>query len=99
MDNRYIQNPHDAFVKEVFSHKEQAEDFLRNYLPQDICRLINFDSLTLVKNSFVDEDLKKYFSDLLYEVQLSSRPGFIYLLFEPKALLKDLLVYNFCVTW
>jgi len=25
MDKKYIQNPHDAFVKEVFSHKEQAE--------------------------------------------------------------------------
>ncbi|GAB6160974.1 Rpn family recombination-promoting nuclease/putative transposase [Desulfothermus naphthae] len=85
MDKKYIQNPHDAFVKEVFSHKEQAEDFLRNYLPQDICRLIDFDSLSLVKDSFVDEDLKEHFSDLLYEVQLSSRPGFIYLLFEHKS--------------
>ena len=85
MDKRYIQNPHDAFVKEVFSHKEQAEDFLKNYLPQDICRLIDFDSLSLVKDSFVDEDLKEHFSDLLYEVQLSSRPGFIYLLFEHKS--------------
>ncbi|GAB6162884.1 hypothetical protein JCM12298_20440 [Desulfothermus naphthae] len=33
MDKKYIQNPHDAFVKEVFSHKEQAKDFLKNYLP------------------------------------------------------------------
>ncbi|GAB6163570.1 Rpn family recombination-promoting nuclease/putative transposase [Desulfothermus naphthae] len=85
MDKKYIQNPHDAFVKEVFSHKEQAEDFLKNYLPQDICRLIDFDSLSLVKDSFVDEELKEHFSDLLYEVQLSSRPGFIYLLFEHKS--------------
>ncbi|GAB6161192.1 Rpn family recombination-promoting nuclease/putative transposase [Desulfothermus naphthae] len=85
MDKKYIQNPHDTFVKEVFSHKEQAEDFLKNYLPQDICRLIDFDSLTMVKDSFVDEELKEHFSDLLYEVQLSSRPGFIYLLFEHKS--------------
>jgi len=85
MDKKYIQNPHDTFVKEVFSHKEQAEDFLKNYLPQDICRLIDFDSLSLVKDSFVDEELKEHFSDLLYEVQLSSRPGFIYLLFEHKS--------------
>ncbi|GAB6161189.1 Rpn family recombination-promoting nuclease/putative transposase [Desulfothermus naphthae] len=85
MDKRYIQNPHDAFVKEVFSHKEQAEDFLKNYLPHDICRLIDFDSLNIVKDSFVDEELKEHFSDLLYEVQLSSRPGFIYLLFEHKS--------------
>jgi len=86
MTKKYIQNPHDAFVKEVFSHKEHAEDFLKNYLPQDICRLIDFDSLTIVKDSFVDEDLKEHFSDLLYEVQLSSRPGFIYLLFEHKSI-------------
>ena len=85
MNRKYIQNPHDAFVKEIFSHKEQAEDFLKNYLPQDICRLIDFNSLAIVKDSFVDEDLKKHFSDLLYEVQLSSRPGFIYLLFEHKS--------------
>ncbi len=85
MDKKYIQNPHDAFVKEVFSHKEQAEDFLKNYLPQNICKLIDFNSLTIVKDSFVDEDLKKHFSDLLYEVQINSRDGFIYLLFEHKS--------------
>ncbi len=85
MEKKYIQNPHDAFVKEILSHKEQAEDFLKNYLPQDICRLIDFDSLNIVKDSFVDEDLKEHFSDLLYEVQLSSRPGLIYLLFEHKS--------------
>jgi len=50
MHKKYIQNPHDAFVKKVFSHKEHAED-LKNYLPQDICRLIDFDSLTLIKDS------------------------------------------------
>ena len=86
MHKKYIQNPHDAFVKEVFSHKEHAEDFLENYLPQDICRLIDFDSLTLVKDSFVDENLKEHFSDLLYEVQINSRDGFIYLLFEHKSI-------------
>ncbi|GAB6163985.1 Rpn family recombination-promoting nuclease/putative transposase [Desulfothermus naphthae] len=86
MDKKYIQNPHDVFVKEVFSHKEQAEDFLKNYLPQNICKLIDFDSLTIVKDSFVDENLKTHFSDLLYEVQISSRDGFIYLLFEHKSI-------------
>ncbi|GAB6161335.1 hypothetical protein JCM12298_04940 [Desulfothermus naphthae] len=54
MEKKYIQNPHDVFVKEVFSHKEQAEDLLKNYFPQDICRLIDFDSLALVKDSFMD---------------------------------------------
>ncbi|WP_459881626.1 Rpn family recombination-promoting nuclease/putative transposase [Desulfothermus naphthae] len=88
LDKKYIQNPHDAFVKEIFSHKEQAEDFLKNYLPQNICKLIDFNSLAIVKDSFVDEDLKKHFSDLLYEVQISSRDGFIYLLFEHKSTLQ-----------
>ncbi|GAB6160978.1 Rpn family recombination-promoting nuclease/putative transposase [Desulfothermus naphthae] len=86
MERKYIQNPHDAFVKEIFSHKEQAEDFLKNYLPQNICKLIDFNSLAIVKDSFVDEDLKRHFSDLLYEVQISSRDGFIYLLFEHKSI-------------
>ncbi len=100
MERKYSQNPHDAFVQKIFSHKEQAEDFLRNYLLQNICKLIDFNSLAIVKDSFVDEDLKKHFSDLLYEVQTNSREGFIYLLFErKKALLKELLLCSFSGTW
>ncbi len=31
-----ISNPHDKFFKEVFSRREVAVDFLRNYLPNDV---------------------------------------------------------------
>jgi predicted transposase YdaD len=36
-NNDYIvKHPHDTFFKKTFSKKEIAEDFLKNYLPEEI---------------------------------------------------------------
>ena len=33
-----ITNPHDRFFRQVFSRRETAADFLRNYLPAAVAR-------------------------------------------------------------
>ena len=81
-----ITNPHDKFFKEVFSRQEVVADFLRNYLPDDVVKLIDLGSLEYTKDSFMDEHLREYFSDLLFKVYLKDDSlGFIYILFEHKS--------------
>jgi len=77
--------PHDKFFKEMFSKKEVAESFIKNYFPQDLLELFNTDDLEITKDSFVDEDLKEFFSDVVYRVKINDHDAFIYCLFEHKS--------------
>jgi len=83
MDN--ITNPHDKLFRETLSDREVAADFLQHYLPEDILTLTDLNSLEICKDSFVEDDLKDYHSDMLYKVMLEGREGYIYLLFEHKS--------------
>ncbi len=80
-----ISNPHDSFFRETFSRKDVATDFLSMYLPEIIKRQINLDTLKMSKDSFVDEELRSHFSDLLYTVQHRKGDLHLYLLFEHKS--------------
>jgi len=62
-----IHNPHDALIKELLASKENAIDFVKQFLPEEISRLILFESITQTKDSFITEELKEYFSDILFE--------------------------------
>lgn len=80
-----MNNPHDKFIKDTLTKKENAVSFLKNYLPQEIKDKINPEDIEIEKDSFVNEELKEYFSDLLYRVNIDGKEGYIYLLFEHKS--------------
>ncbi|MCP4992174.1 MAG: Rpn family recombination-promoting nuclease/putative transposase, partial [Gammaproteobacteria bacterium] len=63
-----LTNPHDKYVKSIFSDHEAARDFLQHFLPADIIPLLDLASLDIQKDSFIDPDLQEHFSDLLYHV-------------------------------
>ncbi|TVQ98228.1 MAG: hypothetical protein EA399_10995, partial [Desulfovibrionales bacterium] len=70
----------------TMSHKEVAADFLANYLPAKVLKHVRLDTLTITKDSFVNEKQAEHYSDLLYQVMLSTGlPGFVYFLFEHKS--------------
>jgi predicted transposase/invertase (TIGR01784 family) len=78
-------NIHDRFFKETLSHKEVARDFLENYLPQEVLRHLDLNTLKISKDTFV-KGQREHYSDLLYEVDLiGGSSGYIYLLFEHKS--------------
>ena len=80
-----IVNPHDKFFKEVFSHKDAATDLLSNYLPEPLLKLIDLEKLDIVKDSFIEKELKEFYSDLLYKISLAENPAYLYILFEHKS--------------
>ncbi len=81
-----INKKHDTFFRETMSHKEVAADFLANYLPAKVLKHVRLDTLTITKDSFVNEKLAEYYSDLLYHVKFTgNRLGLIYFLFEHKS--------------
>ena len=82
-----IKNPHDTLFKRTLRDKEVARDFLKNYLPENILDEVDLTDINIAKDSFVDKELKESFSDILYNVSINDRDGYIYLLFEHKSYL------------
>jgi len=80
-----LNSPHDHFFKKVFSQKEIAQDFIENYLPKELTKIINTKELEIVKDSFIDKELQNSFSDMIYKVDIDNNPGYLYLLFEHKS--------------
>ncbi|MEA3341982.1 MAG: Rpn family recombination-promoting nuclease/putative transposase [Chloroflexota bacterium] len=80
-------NPHDAFFKQVFSRREAAHSFLAHYLPAETVSQFDLDTLTIAKDTFVDDDLRSHYSDILYQAALrdGSGVGYVAVLFEHKS--------------
>ncbi|MEW5815072.1 MAG: Rpn family recombination-promoting nuclease/putative transposase, partial [Spirochaetota bacterium] len=81
-----IQNPHDKFFKETFSDKANAADFIKGTCPPEVLKNLVLSTLTLEKSSYIDEELKEQFSDLVYSCQYGKKRNVsIVLLFEHKS--------------
>jgi len=74
-----IKNPHDTLFKRTLGDKEVAKDFLKRYLPENILDEVDLTDINIAKDSFVDRKLKESFSDILYNVSINDRDGYIYL--------------------
>ncbi len=80
-----ITNIHDRFFRETFSRREIAQDFLDEYLPDEIRRQIDLSTLDIVKDSFIDKELREHRSDITYTVRMKDITVYLYLLFEHKS--------------
>jgi len=90
-----VTNPHDRFFKEALSRPAATRDFLQYYLPPVIAELLDVSSAELVKDSFVDGELREHFSDLLCEVGLRGGGGaYVYVLFEHKSSPEPLIAFQ-----
>lgn len=90
-----ITNPHDSFCKEIMARPEVATDFMANYLPPDVVASLEISALELVKDSFVDAELRRHLSDLLYRVPFrGGGEAFIYILFEHKSRPDDWVAFQ-----
>lgn len=81
-----IRNPHDAFFRQIFSDPAVAADFLANYLPAEVRAELDLSHVEPQPDSFIDDDLREHFSDLLFRVSLrNGDTAFAYTLFEHKS--------------
>jgi hypothetical protein len=54
---------HDEAVKDFFYEKDTAISFFKEYLQPDIVRNLDFKTLEICKDTFLNKRLAKYFSD------------------------------------
>jgi predicted transposase/invertase (TIGR01784 family) len=81
--------PHDCFFRESFGQIAIAGDFLRHTLPDELLALVDLDTLTISKDTYVSKDLRQFYADLVYQVACRGTADdaslSIYLLFEHKS--------------
>jgi hypothetical protein len=96
MCTRMVHQPHDALAKAAFSREENAAGLLRAVLPAALLARLDLTTLRLLQGSYVDRDLRKTHSDLVYEVQLAGRPALVCLaLHEHQSEVEDLMAVRF----
>jgi predicted transposase/invertase (TIGR01784 family) len=75
--------PHDATFKQFLTQPEIARDFMHIHLPAELRAICDLSTLKLESGSFVEEDLRQYFSDVLYSLKTTGGDdGYIMVLIE-----------------
>ncbi len=74
--------PHDGLFKTFLAHPDTARDFLEIYLPPEIRKSGDLNTLQLESGSFIEEDLRTYFADVLWSMKTTTGEAYIYTLLE-----------------
>jgi hypothetical protein len=74
--------PHDASYKHLFSHPELVESLIRDFIPEDWVRELDFSSLERQNGSYVADDLRERHDDIIWRIRCRGEWFYIYLLIE-----------------
>lgn len=75
--------PHDLAFKQFLTHPDTARDFMLLHLPAELQAICDLSTLKLESGSFVEDDLRPYFSDVLYSLKTTAgADGYVHVLIE-----------------
>lgn len=75
--------PHDATFRQFLTQPEIARDFMELHLPAELLAICDLSTLKLESGSFVEDDLRQYFSDVLYSLKTADgNDGYVHVLVE-----------------
>ncbi|MDS0974676.1 Rpn family recombination-promoting nuclease/putative transposase, partial [Citrobacter portucalensis] len=74
--------PHDAVFKKIMSYPEMARDFLDIHLPIALREICDLQTLKLESTSFIEQDLRAYYSDVVWSLKTREGLGYIYCVIE-----------------
>ncbi len=71
-DSKDLNNPHDKFFKGAFSMLDVTYPLLVEFLPKDLLDKLDLNTLEIDPNSYIDDELKETFSDLVWSCRLKN---------------------------
>ncbi|HHQ6580213.1 TPA: Rpn family recombination-promoting nuclease/putative transposase [Serratia fonticola] len=80
--NKTTPTLHDAVFKQFLTHPDTARDFLELHLPPALLQFCDLNTLKLESGSFIESDLRAYYSDVLYSLHTEQGDGYVYVLLE-----------------
>lgn len=82
MKKKNTLTPHDATFRQFLTQPNVARDFMQLHLPAELRAICDLSTLKLESGSFVEDDLRQYFSDVLYSLKTTAGDGYIHVLIE-----------------
>lgn len=89
-----INQPHDKYFRATFGEVDFTKDFLSNYLPKELVSITDMDTLQPQPTSYISNELKEQFTDLLFRVNISNKEAYIYFLFEHKSYRDRMVIFQ-----
>ncbi|NLD98594.1 MAG: Rpn family recombination-promoting nuclease/putative transposase [Fibrobacter sp.] len=80
-----IHKPHDHFFRESMQDIVIARNLAKLTIPPSIQNYLDWETLEIVKDTWVDENLREHRSDTIYRAKLLGDDQWVYLLFEHKS--------------
>jgi predicted transposase/invertase (TIGR01784 family) len=77
-----LPSPHDVVFKRFLGNLDIARRFLAIHLPTHLKPLCDLSTLQIESSSFIEEDLRQHYADMVYSVKIGERTGYAYLLIE-----------------
>ena len=87
-----IHQPHDKLFKKTFGLKGLIIDFLKIHLSPEVLQKLDFSTLELQKDSFLDNKFNAYYSDVIHKVHSVDGEGYLYFLLEHQSTSDPLIV-------
>ncbi|MGY0503002.1 Rpn family recombination-promoting nuclease/putative transposase [Nocardia sp. FBN12] len=87
-------NPHDAYARQVLSRAADAASEIRVNIDAELAARIDFDGMVLVPGSFITEDLRSQYSDVLYRTTIDDRGAYLYILIEHQSCSDQLMAFR-----
>lgn len=87
-------NPHDRFFRAMMHEPKVVREFFEQNLPSNIKAVIDFATIQLQQESFIDDKLKLQVADLLYSANFSGKLGYLYLLVEHQSTSDKLMAFR-----
>jgi predicted transposase YdaD len=86
-NNQNILHPHDGFFKTAFSMQEVVEQYINDFLPENLVKNIDFKTLKEDKTDYITPALQSYFSDVVWQCNYGKHkvPVKVTFLFEHKS--------------
>lgn len=73
---------HDHSYKQFFSHPEMVRDLLRDFVPFDWVKELDFSTLEKINHSYITDDLRERADDVVWRVRFNDQWLYVYLLIE-----------------
>ena len=78
---------YDALFRRLFENPQVSTDFARNYLPAVYQKMIDFESAAIDRDTYMDDVVRRNYTDLLYRFDKKEGEGplYLYLLYDHKS--------------
>ncbi len=86
--------PHDALVKWTFSQREHAAGLLKAALPPEVVAAVDWGTLRVEKDTFVDRALRSRYSDVVISARIGKSRVYFYTLIEHQRDVEPLMVFR-----